>query len=71
MLSRETVNRLAPSLPLVPHAAQGCRMVYPLGDKEAVEVTAADLARLDPDEFLNDTVIDYYTKCAAVLCAMS
>ena len=43
---------------------QGCRMVYPLGDKEAVEVTAADLARLDPGEFLNDTVIDYFIKCA-------
>ena len=38
-------------------------MVFPPGDKEAVEVTAADLARLDPDEFLNDTIIDYYTKC--------
>jgi len=44
--------------------AQGCRMVFPPGDKEAVEVTAADLARLDPGEFLNDTVIDYYIKCA-------
>ena len=43
-------------------------MVFPPGDKEAVEVTAADLARLDPDEFLNDTVIDYYTKCVAVTC---
>ena len=39
-------------------------MVFPPGDKEAVEVTAADLARLDPGEFLNDTVIDYYIKCA-------
>ncbi len=45
--------------------AQGCRMVFPPGDKEAVEVTAADLARLDPGEFLNDTVIDYYIKCAS------
>ena len=40
-------------------------MVFPPGDKEAVEVTAGDLARLDPGEFLNDTVIDYYIKCAS------
>lgn len=39
-------------------------MLYPQDDMvEAVEVTAADLARLDPEEFLNDTVIDFFIKC--------
>ena len=41
-------------------------MLYPEHDPvEAVEVTGADLARLDPEEFLNDTVIDFYIKGAA------
>lgn len=39
-------------------------MLYPKDDMvEAVEVTAGDLARLDPEEFLNDTVIDFFIKC--------
>jgi hypothetical protein len=29
-----------------------------------VEVTPSDLARLDPDEFLNDTIIDFYMRRA-------
>lgn len=28
-----------------------------------MEVTALDLSRLDPDEFLNDTCIDFYLRC--------
>jgi hypothetical protein len=27
-------------------------------------VSPADLAFLDDDEFLNDTIMDYYAKCA-------
>lgn len=27
-------------------------------------MTSLDLARLDPDEFLNDTVIDFYLRWA-------
>ena len=39
-------------------------MLYPIDDPvEAVEVKPADLARLDPEEFLNDTVIDFFIKC--------
>jgi sentrin-specific protease 7 len=42
---------------------QGLRCLYPPdGGRGAVEVVAEDLARLDPDEFLNDTIIDYYIK---------
>ena len=41
-------------------------MLYPIDDPvEAVEVKPADLARLDPEEFLNDTVIDFFIKCAS------
>ncbi|MCO5564998.1 hypothetical protein L7F22_018668 [Adiantum nelumboides] len=32
------------------------------GDSEAVEVQQSDLKHLDPYEFLNDTVIDFYIK---------
>jgi Ulp1 family protease len=31
-------------------------------DPEAVEVLQSDLRHLDPEEFLNDTVIDFYIK---------
>eukprot|EP00878_Enallax_costatus_P018370 GHUV01019338.1.p1 GENE.GHUV01019338.1~~GHUV01019338.1.p1 ORF type:complete len:556 (+),score=211.78 GHUV01019338.1:276-1943(+) len=41
----------------------GLQALYPpSGGKGAVSVTADDLERLDPDAFLNDTVIDYYIK---------
>ena len=44
---------------------QGLKALYPReGGAGAVEVTPSDLARLDPDEFLNDTIIDFYMKCA-------
>jgi Ulp1 family protease len=42
---------------------QGLRcLMPPEGGSGAVEFTAADLARLAPDEFLNDTAIDYYLR---------
>lgn len=42
---------------------QGLQALYPpSGGKGAVSVTADDLERLDPDAFLNDTIIDYYIK---------
>lgn len=45
--------------------SQGLKALYPReGGPGAVEVTPSDLARLDPDEFLNDTIIDFYMKCA-------
>jgi Ulp1 family protease len=37
--------------------------VYPPGLPNGVEVRGSDLARLDDDEFLNDTVIDLYIRC--------
>ena len=30
----------------------------------AVEILPSDLARLDPEEFLNDTIIDFWMWCA-------
>ncbi|KAL3148578.1 hypothetical protein ABBQ38_014010 [Trebouxia sp. C0009 RCD-2024] len=42
---------------------KGMRCVYPLGRKmDVVELTEHDLSRLDDNEFLNDTVIDFYAK---------
>lgn len=37
------------------------------GDPEAVEILFSDIQRLDPFEFLNDTVIDFYIKYVAPL----
>lgn len=31
-------------------------------DPEAVEILASDIQRLNPLEFLNDTIIDFYIK---------
>lgn len=45
---------------------QGLSARYPPeGGKGAVDVSAADLDRLEDGEFLNDTIIDFYIKCAA------
>jgi hypothetical protein len=50
---------LTTSLALV----QGLKCMYPQGGGAgAIEVTALDLPRLDADEFLNDTVIDFYIR---------
>ena len=43
--------------------SQGLKCLYPPGGGPgAVEVTHLDLPRLDADEFLNDTVIDFYVR---------
>lgn len=42
---------------------QGLKALYPPGGgPDSIQVLAGDLARLDPDEFLNDTIIDFFTK---------
>lgn len=42
---------------------QEMRCVYPSGRKlDVVELTEHDVSRLDDNEFLNDTVIDFYAK---------
>lgn len=41
---------------------QGLHALFPKDGKNAVELTPSDLERLDPDEFLNDTIIDFYMK---------
>lgn len=42
---------------------EGYRIAYPSrSDPEAVEILPADLERLNPMEFLNDTIIDFYIK---------
>lgn len=54
-----------PALPLAPTPPprQGLKCLYPPGGGPgAVEVTHLDLPRLDADEFLNDTVIDFYLR---------
>lgn len=53
-----------------PGAAQGLKALFPAkGGPGAVEVTPSDLARLDPEEFLNDTMIDFYMQCAPAACS--
>lgn len=39
-----------------------CQFCLCRGDPEAVEIVFSDIQRLDPLEFLNDTVIDFYIK---------
>lgn len=49
---QSTVNRM-----------EGFKIAYPSRtDPEAVEILASDIQRLDPLEFLNDTIIDFYIK---------
>lgn len=44
-------------------SAQGLKALYPeWGGQGAVEVVPADLVRLQPGEFLNDTIIDFYMR---------
>jgi Ulp1 family protease len=37
-------------------------VLYPLGEVDAITITAADVARLQPPTFLNDTLIGFYLK---------
>lgn len=39
-------------------------MVFPPGAPDAVTLTTDDVARLAPEEFLNDSLIDFWLKCA-------
>eukprot|EP00249_Psilotum_nudum_P011229 c23037_g1_i1 orf=128-2059(+) len=42
---------------------EGLKIAYPdRNDPEAVEVLYSDLQHLEPSEFLNDTIIDFYIK---------
>jgi len=36
--------------------------VYPQNDPDAVEIKVMDIRTLNPSEFLNDTIIDFYIK---------
>ncbi len=47
---------------------QGLKALFPKeGGRNAVDIFADDLNRLQPLEFLNDTVIDYYIRWVARL----
>jgi Ulp1 family protease len=35
---------------------------FPANDPDAVTISTSDLGRLEPQEFLNDTLIDFYIK---------
>ena len=37
-------------------------VVYPKGDPDAVSLSKRDVDLLQPDTFVNDTVIDFYIK---------
>ena len=38
-------------------------LVYPFSGTGAVNVTRGDLKRLDPGQYLNDTIIEFGLKC--------
>ena len=47
----------------MPFHDQGLKALYPEdGGPGAVEVVPGDLVRLQPGEFLNDTIIDFYMR---------
>lgn len=37
-------------------------VVYPKGDADAVSISKRDFDLLQPDTFVNDTIIDFYVK---------
>ncbi|KAJ6809375.1 putative ubiquitin-like-specific protease 2B [Iris pallida] len=37
-------------------------VIYPKGDPDAVSISRRDIEQLQPDTFLNDTIIDFYIK---------
>ena len=41
-------------------------MYFPTDDHLGLEVTSADLRRLDPGEMINDTIIDLFIRCAGL-----
>lgn len=46
---------------------EGLQVMYPPGGgRHAVAVAAKDLAHLDPEHFLNDTLIDFYMRCVCM-----
>lgn len=37
-------------------------IVYPEGDPDAVTISTRDIELLQPETFINDTIIDFYIK---------
>lgn len=37
-------------------------IIYPEGDPDAVCISKSDVERLQPETFINDTIIDFYIK---------
>jgi sentrin-specific protease 7 len=37
-------------------------VIYPKGDSDAVSISKRDVDLLQPDTFINDTIIDFYIK---------
>lgn len=37
-------------------------IVYPKGDPDAVSISQRDIELLQPETFINDTIIDFYIK---------
>ncbi len=37
-------------------------VVYPKGDSDAVSISKRDFDLLQPEKFINDTIIDFYIK---------
>ena len=43
-------------------AEQFDEVIYPEGDVDAVSITKGDVDLLNPETFINDTIIDFYIK---------
>lgn len=37
-------------------------VIYPKGDPDAVSISKRDIELLQPETFINDTIIDFYIK---------
>lgn len=37
-------------------------VIYPKGDPDAVSISRRDIELLQPETFINDTIIDFYIK---------
>ncbi|CAK9229784.1 unnamed protein product [Sphagnum troendelagicum] len=62
-LSGSDQTKLLHSCNTIAKRMEGHKVAYPSrDDPEAVEIVHSDLLRLAPEEFLNDTVIDFYIK---------
>ncbi|XP_057993644.1 probable ubiquitin-like-specific protease 2B isoform X2 [Hevea brasiliensis] len=60
MDERSDLLRQRPYFPIFDEAVED--VVYPKGDSDAVSISKRDFDLLQPEKFINDTIIDFYIK---------